>query len=108
MLNDMKVQFEDQMKKGVEANTKVRELSADFTKVAVERNNDLLNKLIQTTMESTQSMAQSASPSQLWEQQVELTSKIRESVEGYVKSSSESVQEYSKTVSELTGELFKK
>jgi hypothetical protein len=105
MFNDLKAQMDDQMQRGIEANTKVRELSVQFATTSTERNNAFLNDLIQASMESAQSLVACATPSQVWDTQVALASKLREGVEGYMKTSFDAVTDYSQTVAELTGSV---
>ncbi|MBY5920179.1 phasin family protein [Ferrimonas balearica] len=105
MFTDVKTQFDEQLQRNIEANSKVRELSTQFASDAAMRNNDFVNQMVQSSLENSQALAQCATPTQLLEKQVELTNQFREGVESYLKTSFEALTQYGQTVTELTGEL---
>lgn len=106
MFTDVKTQFDEQLQRNIEANSKVRELSTQFATDAAVRNNDFVNQLVQSSLENTQALAQCATPMQLMEKQVELGNQFREGVESYLKTSFDALTQYGQTVAELTGELL--
>jgi len=52
-------------------------------------------------------MATCASPTELWDKQVELAGKVRETSESFAKTSAEAAQSFGKSVTDLTGEFVK-
>ncbi|MBY6185738.1 phasin family protein [Marinobacter hydrocarbonoclasticus] len=105
MFTDAKAQFDEQLQRSIEANSKVRELSTRFATDVAARNNDFINQVVQSSLENTQALSQCATPMQLVEKQVELTNQFREGVESYLKTSFEALSQYGQTVAEVTGEL---
>ncbi|MBW3163167.1 phasin family protein [Ferrimonas balearica] len=105
MFTDVKTQFDEQLQRSIDTNTKVRELSTQFASDAALRNNDFVNQMVQSSLENSQALAQCATPMQLVEKQVELSNQFREGMESYMKTSIEALTQYGQTVAELTGEL---
>ncbi|MBY5991820.1 phasin family protein [Ferrimonas balearica] len=105
MFTDIKTQFDEQLQRSLDTNSKVRDLSTQFATDAAVRNNDFVSSLMQSSVESGQALAQCTTPMQLVEKQIELANQFREGMESYMKTSFDALTAYGQSVTELGSDL---
>lgn len=101
MLNQIKSQLDDQLKKSLDTQKKVFELSTDFASGTANRSQEFLKSLIQTGVDNTQNLTNLRDPKAAIEQQLEFANQLRSQVEEYVQANYEALNEFGQAMGDL-------